>query len=101
MNRGEIWLADLGYQGKVRPVLILSVPAGDTDRALISYLIRTTAIRGTTYEVEHKARGMKDGAFDAQGLGTTDQSRFIRRLATLDDATLAEVEDAVRDWLAL
>lgn len=25
MNRGEIWLADLGYLGKVRPVLILSV----------------------------------------------------------------------------
>ena len=59
MNRGEIWLADLGYLGKVRPVLILSVIPGDNDRALVSYVIRTTSIRGTAYEVPHMARGMK------------------------------------------
>lgn len=67
MNRGEVWLADLGYIGKIRPVLILSVPAGDEDRALVTYVIRTTSVRGTAYEVAHKARGMKSGAFDARG----------------------------------
>ena len=40
MNRGEIWLADLGYIGKTRPVMILSVPPGDEDRALVTYVIR-------------------------------------------------------------
>ncbi len=101
MNRGEIWLADLGYVGKVRPVLILSVPPGDEDRALVTYVIRTTSVRGTAYEVEHKARGMKPGAFDAQGLGSTDWSHFIRRLGTVDAATLATIEERVRAWLAL
>jgi mRNA-degrading endonuclease toxin of MazEF toxin-antitoxin module len=72
MNRGEIWLADLGYVGKVRPVLILSIPPGDEDRALVTYVIRTPSVRGTAYEAAHKARGMKPGAFDAQGLGSTD-----------------------------
>ena len=47
MNRGEIWLADLGYAGKIRPVLILSVPPGDEDRALVTYVIRTTSFTRT------------------------------------------------------
>lgn len=101
MSRGEIWLADLGYAGKVRPALILSVEPGDEDRALVTYVIRTTSVRGTAYEVPHTARGMKPGAFDAQGLGTTDFSRFIRRLGRVDAVTLAAVEDRVRAWLGL
>jgi mRNA-degrading endonuclease toxin of MazEF toxin-antitoxin module len=101
MNRGEVWLADLGYVGKVRPVLILSVRAGDEDRALVTYVVRTTSVRGTAYEVPHKARGMKAGAFDAQGLGTTDKSHFIRRLGNADETTFATVEERVRAWLAL
>lgn len=101
MNRGEVWLADLGYMGKIRPVLVLSVRPGDNDRALVSYIIRTTSERGTAYEVPHKARGMKPGAFDAQGLGTTDTSHFIRRLGQVDSATLEIFEERVRIWLGL
>lgn len=69
-------MADLGYTGKVRPVLILSVRSGEQDRVLITYVIRTTSRRFTNYEVLHEARGMKLGVFDAQGIGTTDQSHF-------------------------
>ena len=47
MNRGEIWLADLGYIGKTRPVMILSVPPGDEDRALVTYVKRMNACRAT------------------------------------------------------
>ena len=101
MNRGEIWLADLGYMGKVRPVLVLSIPPGNQDRALVTYVIRTTSVRGTAYEVPHKARGMVPGAFDAQGLGTTDFSHFIRRLGQVDEETLARLEERIRTWLAL
>ena len=95
MNRGDVWLADLGYVGKMRPVLILSVAPGDQDRALVTYVIRTTSVRGTAYEVEHKARGMKPGAFDAQGLGTTDRNHLIRRLGTIDVAILATIKPLV------
>jgi len=94
MNRGEIWLADLGYMGKVRPVLVLSIPPGNQDRALVTYVIRTTSVRGTAYEVPHKARGMVPGAFDAQGLGTTD-------FGQVDEETLARLKERIRTWLAL
>lgn len=93
MKRGDIWLADLGYLGKVRPVLILSIAPGEEDRALVTYVIRTTSMRGTAYEVAHMARGMKNGVFDAQGIGTTDFNHFIRRLGDLDVPVL-EVSSA-------
>ena len=54
---------------------------------LFTYGIRTTSVRGTAYELPHTARGMKPGAFDAQGLGTTDFSHFIRRLGSVDATT--------------
>ena len=94
-------MADLGYAGKVRPVLILSVEPGVADRALVSYVIRTTSVRGTAYEVAHPARGMKPGAFDAQGIGTTDHRHLIRKLGTAEPLILAEVEAKVCAWLGL
>ena len=42
-KRGEIWIADLGLAAKVRPVLILSVAFEGQERAIVSYVIRTTA----------------------------------------------------------
>ncbi len=101
MNRGEIWLADLGYLGKIRPVLIMSISPGDDDRALVTYVIRTTSLRGTAYELPHTSPGMKPGAFDAQGLGTTDRSRFIRRISVVDSVTLTAIENRVKAWLGL
>ncbi len=57
MNRGEIWLADLGYTGKVRPVLILSVAYTDDERAIVTYVPRTTSVwvqgRFDVIRIEH------------------------------------------------
>ena len=50
-KRGEIWMADLGMAAKVRPVLVLSVAYEGQERAIVSYVIRTTSLRGTQYEV--------------------------------------------------
>ena len=101
MKRGEIWLADLGYVGKVRPVLVLSVEPGEQGRALVTYVIRTTSVRGTAYEVPHMVRGMKPGVFDAQGIGTTDRSHFLRKLSVLETAMMEQVEEKTRAWLGL
>ena len=67
-RRGEIWIADLGMVAKVRPVLILSVGYEENERAVITYVLRTTSCRGTRYEVPHSGRAMPAGAFDAQGI---------------------------------
>lgn len=100
-KRGEIWLADLGFVAKVRPVRILSVEYRDEERAVVSYVLRTTSVRGTQYEVPHSARGMLEGAFDAQGIASIPEVKLERRLGVADAATIAKVEEAVRCWLAL
>ena len=49
--RGELWLVDLGMAAKVRPALVVSVPADDADRALVTIVPHTTSLRGSRFEV--------------------------------------------------
>ena len=100
-NRGELWMADLGMIAKVRPVLVLSVAYQDGERAVVSFVIRTTYTRGTQYEVPHTHRGMPPGAFDVQGIASIPDVKLERRLGIVDAEIIAKVEDAVRAWLSL
>ena len=43
-------------------------------RAIVSYVMRTTSLRDTQYEVRHETRDMPNGASDAQGLGSYQRS---------------------------
>jgi mRNA interferase MazF len=99
--RGELWLIDLGMVAKTRPSLVLSVAYDDRERAVVSYVPRTTVLRGTHFEVPHTARGFDPGGFDAQGIAGVPSVQLIRRLGVLDGATLAQVETAVKAWLDL
>lgn len=49
-QRGEVWLVDLGLAAKVRPALVISVPAEDVDRALATIVPHTTSPRGSRFE---------------------------------------------------
>lgn len=101
IRRGDIWLVDLGLAQKTRPAVVLSVEYMDHERALITYVPRTTSLRQSRFEVRHEARGFLPGAFDAQSIGTIPVPRLMRRIDSLDGRTLAAVEDAVRAWLAI
>lgn len=57
VKRVDIWLIDLGLAQKIRPAVILSVAYLDHERALITYVPRTTSLRETRFEVAHQARG--------------------------------------------
>ena len=100
-RRGEIWLVDLGMVQKTRPVVVMSVAFLDHERAVVTYVPRTTVLRNTRFEVPHPARGFDPGAFDAQGLGGVPVTKLLRQLGTLDTATLQRVEIAVKSWLGL
>jgi mRNA interferase MazF len=96
-----VWLVDLGLAAKVRPALVLSVPAGDEDRALVTLVPHTTSVRGSRFEVAVPAPFLREGAFDAQGLVTIPHAKLIRRLGKLHPIQLAQVEQGVRAWLGL
>ena len=101
-DRGEVWLVDLGMVAKIRPCLVVSIPAdADNDRVLVTLVPHTTSLRGSRFEVSLQTRFLKPGAFDAQSLITIPNVKLIRRLGRLTPDQLELVVAAVRKWLGL
>lgn len=99
VTRGEIWMVDLGMAAKPRPCLILSVPFRDDEKAVVTYVARTTQIGGGRFEIEHRAPHFLPGVFDAQNVGTVPVAKLMRLLARLPADKLVQVEAAVQRWL--
>jgi len=100
-ERGEVWLVDLGMAAKVRPAVIISVPADDSDRALVTIVPHTTAPRSSRFEVPAAVPFLRAGAFDAQNLITIPHAKLVRALGRLPRAELVAVECAICRWLGI
>ena len=99
-TRADVWLVDLGMVAKVRPCLVLSIPADDdNDRVLTTIVPHTTSTRDSRFEVRSNVRFLKPGAFDAQNIVTIPTVKLIRRLGTLPQDQMTDVEGAVKLWL--
>jgi mRNA interferase MazF len=100
-ERGEVWLADLGFAAKVRPVLVVSVPFADGDYALIEAVPHTTQKRGAQFEVKLDVPFLAAGVFNVQGMLAVPAAKCLRRLGALPQAQMAEVEAMIMQWLGL
>ena len=100
-ERGEVWLADLGFAAKVRPVLVVSVPFADRDYALIEVVPHTTQRRGTQFEVELNPPFLAPGVFNVQGMLAVPAAKFLRRLGTMSVDDMTRVEAVMKRWLGL
>ena len=100
-NRREVWLTDLGMAAKVRPCLIVSIPATLDDRALVCLVPHTTAIRNSRFEVPLNIRFLKPGAFDVQNIVTVPHVKLIRKLGELTEQEMAKISDRLKFWLEL
>lgn len=100
-QRGEVWLVDLGLAAKVRPALVINVPANDEDRALVTLVPHTTSARGSRFEANVFLPFLRSGVFDAQNLVTIPHAKLIRSLGKLSPTQLAVVERAIALWLGL
>ena len=100
-SRGEIWLVDLGMVEKVRPALILSGPAGVTDRDLITVIPHTTTLRGSRFEIHIPMPFLKPGAFLAQSPATVPMPRAEKRLGRITEAQVRQIEDSLLEWLEI
>jgi mRNA interferase MazF len=98
-RRGEIWLFDLGMTEKVRPALVVSVPYGDQERALLTIVPHTTSLRGSRYEVAIEVGFLRPGAFLVQNIATYPNVRAIRRLGRLNADQFNLVLSAMLSWL--
>lgn len=67
-KRGEVWMFDCGMVEKVRPVLIFSIPFADNDRAILTVIFHSSALRGSEFEIRIPVPFLMDGAFIAQSI---------------------------------
>jgi mRNA interferase MazF len=100
-QRGEIWLVDLGMAAKVRPAVVVSVPADDVDRALVTIVPHTTSPRNSRFEVAIAVPVLRAGVFDTQNLITIPHAKLVRRLGRLSSAQFGTLEQGIRAWLGL
>ncbi|MCC3411210.1 MULTISPECIES: type II toxin-antitoxin system PemK/MazF family toxin [unclassified Microcoleus] len=98
-DRGEIWLVDLGYIAKVRPCLVVSIPALNQDRALATLVPHTTSLRGSRFEVKVKNKFLREGVFDVQNMITIPHAKLLRKLGSLTSEKMLEVEEVILLWL--
>lgn len=91
-ERGDVWLVDLGYVAKVRPCLVISIPALEQDRALATLVPHTTTPRGSRFEVEIKVNFLRSGVFDIQNIITIPHAKLLRKLGSLTAEQLVKVE---------
>jgi mRNA interferase MazF len=100
-NRGEVWLVDLGYVAKVRPCLVIGIPALSQDRALATLIPHTTSPRGSRFEVNIKVKFLREGAFDVQNIITISHAQLLRKLGSLTLEQIGELERVLDFWLGL
>ena len=84
---------------KVRPALVISVPFGDLDRALITIVPHTTSLRGSPFEIQANVPFLKPGAFLVQGIATYPTVRAMRKLGVLRPEQFDVVFEGVLRWL--
>jgi mRNA interferase MazF len=95
MNRGEIWLAEVGR--KRRPVLVLTRDEVLDVRALVTVAEVTTVVRGLAAEVPlGNDTGLDtESVVNCDGLHTVPQSMLTARVGSVDDADLMRVCSAI------
>jgi len=100
-RRGEVWLFDLGMAAKVRPVLVMSVEYGDSDRAIVTVVPHTTEVRGSPFEVSIKVPFLRPGVFLVQGVSTYPKAWAIRKLGAVNPDQMEAVAERLAAWLGI
>src|SRR5215470_2814193 len=91
---GEVWLADLGFAAKTRPVVIVSRHDPDPPRALILYVPLTTQNRKSAYELPLPRLPFldRDSVVNVQGLGSIPSVRLERKIGRLSIELVAKLK---------
>jgi mRNA interferase MazF len=78
---------------------VVSVAYGDADRAIVTVVPHTTALRGSPFEISVPAPFLRRGAFLVQGVSTYPKAWAIRKIGALDRDQMAAVMTGLRNWL--
>lgn len=92
-ERGDVVLVDLGYLGKIRPCVVISVDRPDRDRNMSIVVPLTTERRGGQCDVPFAKPPWlrQESVVNVLGIAGIDNARIMRRLAPFPPETLTEI----------
>ncbi len=95
---GEVFMLDLGYEGKVRPVVILSREDANAPRALALFVPLTAENRGSRYEVPMpRVPWLRlQGVANVQAIGSAGFHELTDKRGRFEAAVIAKIKDAIR-----
>jgi len=100
---GDVYQVDLGLNGKVRYMAVVSREDADAPRALAICIPITTAYRGSAYEVcIGKPHFLREVSYaNVQGLQAVQHHEFSEIVGRLDHATMHKIKMALKYALEL
>jgi mRNA-degrading endonuclease toxin of MazEF toxin-antitoxin module len=96
VNRGEVWLAQIGR--KRRPVLVLTRSEVLDVRTLVTVAEISTTVRGLAAEVEidlEETGVERNSVINCDGLHTVARTMLEHRVGAVDNATMVQVCSAI------
>jgi mRNA-degrading endonuclease toxin of MazEF toxin-antitoxin module len=97
---GEVYMLDLGFEGKTRPIVIVSREDADAPRALSVFVPLTKESRGGNYEVRMpRVPWLKLQSYaNVLGLGAVEWHELTDRRGRFEAGTVGQIRDAIR-WV--
>jgi mRNA-degrading endonuclease toxin of MazEF toxin-antitoxin module len=93
VNRGDVWLLDLGGRAGRRPAVIITRQAAIAHTNKLTVAEVTTAGKGYPTEVSigHKANLPKESFVTLDNIQTVSKARFMKYVGALDAATMRTI----------
>ena len=95
---GEVYMLDLGYEGKCRPIVIMSREDTQSPRALSLFVPLTKESRGSRYEVTlPRVPWLKLQSYaNVQAIGSVGHHELKDRRGRFEAAVVMKIKDAIR-----
>src|SRR5437660_12229706 len=95
---GEVFMLDLGYRGKVRPIVIMSREDPLAPRSLSLFVPLTKEFRGSKYEITMpRVPWLKLQSYaNVQALGSVGYHELTDRRGRFESAVVSKIKDALR-----
>lgn len=100
---GDVFIVDLGFDGKVRPVVVVSREDPDAPRALSIVVPLTSQFRGSRYEVQMpRVPWLNLQSFaNIQAIGAAQHHELTNRRERFEASVVKQIREAVRWALEL
>ena len=93
MNRGDVWMLDLGGRAGRRPALIVTRQAvvGHVDKLTVAEITSRGKGYPTEVAIGHHANLPKESFVQLDNLQTVAKTRFVKYVGALDSSTMRTV----------